>query len=68
MLCPVPGPRCQIFTEEEGGHQDAAGAICPVGVGVEEKGDRQEPAQGTVSGSAWTPFLRPICLGSPLLH
>lgn len=41
------------------------GQSVPWGVGVEEKGNRQEPAQGTVSGSAWTPFLRPIYLGSP---
>lgn len=36
-----------MFTKEERGHQDVAGAICPLEVGVEEKGDRPEPGQRT---------------------
>lgn len=56
-----------MFFEEEGGHQNSAGTICPLGLGVEEKGDRPQTGQDC-SGSAWTPLLRPIYLCSPVFH
>lgn len=56
-----------MFFEEEGGHQNLAGPMCPTGLGVEKKGDRPQTGQDCC-GSAWTPFLRPIYLCSPVLH
>lgn len=43
-----------MFIEEEGGHQKTAGMICPMGLGVEEKGDRPQIGQGTVVAGPYT--------------